>query len=217
MAPRIPLVLLGGAGLPVWIWDGVRDALGGGVAAVPPGLGDGLRSSALAAFDHAPDGRFAVVAHGASGVVAAEMARLDPESVAAIVGVAAAFPRSGASYLDTVPFPASLTAGRAVRGGGVHPALPSKALSGLDAEVAGRLRAELVDEAEGRYRDPLQQLVLPARRAYVITAGDPLLPLEAQRGFARVIDASTETLGGGHLPMIEQPRQLAGAIERLLA
>ncbi len=216
MAPRIPLVLLGGAGLPVWIWDGVRDALGGG-STVPPGLGDDLRSSAVAAFDYAPEGRFAIVAHGSSGVVAAEMARLDPYSVAAIVGIAAVVPRSGASYLDTVPFPASVAARRAVRGGGVHPALQPKALSGVDAAVAGRLRAEIVDEAEGRYRDPLQQLVLPSRRAYVITAGDPLVPLEAQRGFARVLDASTETLGGGHLPMLEQPRQLAGAIERLLS
>lgn len=216
MAPRIPFLFLGGAGLPAWIWDGVRDGLGGGTA-VPPGLGDDLRSSAVAAFEHAPDGRFAIVAHGASGVVAAEMARLDPESVAAIVGVAAVFPRSGFSYLDTVPFPASIAAKRALRGGGVHPVLSPKSLRGVDPAVAARLQAELVDEAEARYRDPLQQLVLPERRAYVVMASDAVLATEAQRGFARVIDARVETLGGGHLPMLEQPRQLAGAIERLLA
>lgn len=215
MAPRIPLLFLGGAGLPAWIWDGVRDGLGGGTA-VPPGLGDDLRSSAVAAFEHAPEGRFGIVAHGASGVVAAEMARLDPQSVAAIVGVAAVFPRSGFGYLDTVPFPASIAAKRAVKGGGVHPPIGPKALRGLDAELAERLLAGVASEAEARYRDPLQQLVLPERRAYVVMAADPLLGAEAQRGFARVLDARIETLGGGHLPMLEQPRQLAGAIERLL-
>lgn len=59
--------------------------------------------------------------------------------------------------------------------------------------------------------------MLPARRAYVITGGDPVLPPEWQRGFARVLDAATDTIGGGHLPMLEQPLQLAGVIERLLA
>lgn len=216
MAPRTPLLFLAGAGLPAWIWDGVRDSLGGGTTTVPAGLGVDLRSAAVAAFELAPEGRFGIVAHGAAGVIAAEMARLDPESVAAIVGIAAVFPRQGRSYLDTVPFPASVSAKRAVKGGGVHPPL-AKYDGGLDRATTARLRAETVNVAEGVYRDPLERLVLPERRAYVFTTADPVVPPELQRGFARVLDAATDTVGGGHLPMLEQPRQLAGVIERLLA
>lgn len=153
MAPRIPLLFIGGAGLPAWIWDGVRDALGGGTV-VPPGQGDDLRSAAVAAFELAPEGRFGIVAHGASGAIAAEMARLDPGSVAAVVGVAAVVPRSGRSYLDTVPFPARVSAKRAVKGRGVHPPLV-RVVQGLDPATAARLRAEAADVAEGVFRDPL--------------------------------------------------------------
>jgi hypothetical protein len=67
-----PVLLLGGAGLPAWIWDDVRAALAVESAAAPrpPAPDASLDDYARAALGAAPGERFVVVAHSSGSLPA---------------------------------------------------------------------------------------------------------------------------------------------------
>jgi len=220
-----PILFISGAGLPAWIWEETREELGAArhtvVAARPrPGGTARLRDYTEAAVASAPAGSFAIVAHSSGGVVGAEVARLVPERVSAFLAVTAVVPPPGGSFISAMPIPNRWVLSLAMRIAGTRP--PAAAIrrgiaGGLDARTADRVVADFVPESPGLYRDDTSVATLTAPRGYVITTRDRELPPRLQRTFARRLDAPwQDELTAGHLPMIEDPRALAGSITRFL-
>lgn len=217
---RHSILLLGGAGLPAWIWDDVRLRLGDAydVRVAPrPGNGDpALRAYAAAALDAAPAGPFTIVAHSAGGVVGAELARLAPERVEGFLAVSAILPPPGGSFVTAMPIPNRWILSAAMRLAGTRPpesAIRRTLAHGLDGRIVDRLIADFVPESQRYYRDRIGAQPWAGRRGYATTAGDRELPPALQRRFADRLDAPwRRELATGHLPMLEDPAALAAAI-----
>jgi pimeloyl-ACP methyl ester carboxylesterase len=224
-----PLLLISGAGLGAWIWEDLQAELGTDydtrVAARPGGdrapsangkSGASLEEYAHAALESAPWPTFTVVAHSAGGAIAAQMARIAPERVTAVLGVSALVPDSGASIIGTMPAPQRYVLGLMMRLAGTKPpesAIRKGLASGVDVAVADRLVAEFAPESVALFRDTVSAGSLPERRGYVFTLDDAEFPLALQRRFAEALGASfTREVPGGHLPMLEQTSALASAI-----
>lgn len=221
---REPVLLLGGAGLPAWIWDAVRRELGGErelrVADRPDAGATRLTDHAHAALASAPAGRFAVVAHSAGGVVGAELARLAPDRVSAFLGVSAVVPVPGGSFLSAMPVPNRWVLGAVLRVAGTRPpesAIRRSLAHGLDEQVTDRIVADFATEPLGLFTDRTCATEWSGPRGYVRTTDDRELPESVQRRSARHLGADWHAeLATGHLPMLEDPVALSGTIRRFL-
>jgi pimeloyl-ACP methyl ester carboxylesterase len=220
----LPLLFLSGAGLPAWIWDEVRSGITAPSAVAPrPATGSGtVADHARAALDAAPEGSFGVVAHSAGGVVATELARIAAGRVAAVLGVAAVIPASGASFASSLPFPNKVVLPLILRVAGTRPpesAIRKGLAAGLDEETVQRLVADLDPEPlkyfttrttghEAMHAVPLKK--------YVVTTDDAELTAGMQRDYAARLGASGVTeIASAHLPMITNSAEVIAAAQDL--
>ena len=218
------VLFVSGAGLPPWIWDGVRARLGDRptyVAPRPAGKDASLADHAAAALEQAPADPFVVVAHSAGGTVAAKMLEQQPERVAGVLGVAAIVPPPGGSFVRAMPFPNRLVIGLAMRLLGTRP--PEKVLrkslaAGLPDSVADDIVSGFTPESLRYYRDPVGAAPVPPHTGYVATLADRDFPVELQRSFAQRLGvAQADELETGHLPMLQEPESLARIVEEFAA
>ena len=226
MSTHPAILFISGAGLPAWIWDDVQQLLGGShhvsVAARPARVGGtGLRGYAAAAIDSAPAGRFAVVAHSSGGVIGAEIARLAPERVSAFLAVTAVIPESAGSFLSAMPAPNRWMMTAVMQVAGTRP--PDRVIRrglahGLDEQTTDRIVADFIPESSNLYRGKVAGHSWSGRRGYIFTGRDRALSMAEQRRSAERLGPEwTDDLDTGHLPMIENPRALAGSITAYLA
>lgn len=211
-----PLVLLSGAGLPAWMWDEVRDQISteSRVAEYPRGDA-GLTDYAAAALA-AADGwdSFGIVAHSLGGVVGTEVVAQTPDRVVGFLGVAAATPAAGGSFLGALPFPQRHVVSLMMRLSGTRP--PAKSIrrlcAGIATEQADRIVAEFAPESRRVYRDRVSAREFPVTRAYVLTERDREFPEKLQERYAAQLGGPVHRLATAHLPMLEQPNALATVI-----
>ena len=215
-ATPTPVLFVSGAGLPPWIWDGVRALLADRptyVAPRPEGKDASLADHAAAALDEVPGDRFTVAAHSAGGTVAAKMLEQQPERVAGVLGVAAIVPPPGGSFVGAMPFPNRLFLSLAMRVLGTRP--PEKVLrkslaAGLPDPVADDIVSGFTPESQRYYRDPVGAPSVPPHTGYVCTTSDRDFPIELQRSFAQRLGVEqADELATGHLPMLQEPDLLA--------
>lgn len=105
-------LLLGGAGLPAWIWDDVRRELEHELGtdtvmtvAPRPTNAAGLRDYAEVAIQAVETDGFTIVAHSAGGVVAAGVTSLVPYRVNGLLALSAVVPKPGGSFISAMPAP----------------------------------------------------------------------------------------------------------------
>lgn len=222
--PLDPILFISGAGLDPWVWDDVRSELPVESAVAPrPGAGASaaLTDYAEAALAGAPPGRFALVAHSAGGVVASQVLRLAPERVTAFLGLSAAVPRPGRSFVGSMPLPNRWVLGTALRLAGTRP--PESAIrrglgAGLDEDMIGRIVAGFTPESRGFYLDASRGHGWAGPTGYVTTKQDRDFPASLQHRFAERLGASwRDELPAGHLSMVQCPAQVTDAIHRFLS
>ena len=81
-----------------------------------------------------------------------------------------------------------------------------------------RIVAEFTTESRRLYLDPTSHSVWSGPRGYVTTTRDRELPASLQRRFATRLGATwRHELDTGHLPMLQDPPALAGAIRTFLS
>lgn len=212
-----PVLLLSGAGLPAWIWDGVRAALPVESRVAPRAAGPGgVTDHARAALDSVADWPAChVVAHSIGGAVAAAMVALEPQRVAVVTGVSAVVPAAGSSFVGALPRPQRYVMGGIVRLVGTRP--PQKVLrsglcAGLDDALADRLVADFAPESKALYLDRVPTHRWPTRTAYVVTTWDSEVPTALQERYAARLGAAARPIATGHLPVLERPDELAGLL-----
>lgn len=221
-----PLLLIGGAGLPAWAWDGVLAVLPperpAAVAERPgPTAPRTLEDYALAALDGAPWRHFVVVGHSIGGVIGTRILELAPDRVLGFVGVAASVPEAGRSFFGALPFPQRHLVAGITRVLGTRPpaGMLRKGLGrGLDDATADRLVADFAPESQALYRDPVGRVAYPPLRGYLRTDDDRDMPTALQDRYAATLGTDrVATLPTGHLPMLADPEGTAAALERLVS
>jgi pimeloyl-ACP methyl ester carboxylesterase len=225
VTPTTPLLLIGGAGLPAWAWDGVREALPAerptAVAARPDPSGPRtLEDYALAALEAAPWRHFVVVGHSIGGVIGTRIVELAPDRVLGFVGVAAVVPTAGRSFFGALPFPGRHVVSGVTRVLGTRtPAgmLRRGLCRGLDDATADRVVADFAPESQALYRDPVGRVSYPPLRGYLRTDDDRDVPGALQDRYAAQLGTDrVAALPTGHLPMLADPDGTADALERLV-
>lgn len=219
-----PLLFLGGAGLPTWIWDEVRARLEPDrpTAAVdyPKGTTTLLSGYVARALDAAPAGEFVVVAHSIGGVIGAQLMSEAPERVVGFLGIAAFIPIPGRSFFGSLPFPSSMLLSAVTRLAGTRPperAIRSTLTAGLDEQQVRRILEEFDPESQALYRDRVGARRVPRLRGYVETTNDRELSRALQQRFASNLNAKwVRTVSTGHLPMLEDPAATAAILTGFL-
>lgn len=220
----VPVLLLSGAGLPAWMWDDVRAGLPDrpSVVFAPPRGRASLAEYATAALEQGPADRFAVVAHSAGGVVAAELLARAPQRLAGVLGVGAVVPTPGKSFAATLPPPARLVLPLLLRVLGTRPpaaAVRNGLAAGLPQEVADRIVADLVPESRALFLDRTSgrpgEHDVPA--GYLRTTADREVPPAVQQRCATTLGARwTVDVDTGHMAPLERPQAVLQALVRLL-
>lgn len=218
------ILFLSGAGLPDWVWDGVRQRLDPWcdtrVAARPRHSGAALSDYAEAALADASGEQVVLVAHSAGGVVGAEIAGIAPERIGGLLAVSAVMPPHGGSFVTAMPIPNRWILGAAMRLAGTRPPeseIRRSLAHGLDDRTVDRLVADFAPESQAYYRDRIGERRGNFGRGYVTTTRDRQLSPALQRRFATRLGASWRSeLPTGHLPMVEDPEALSAVIASFL-
>lgn len=153
--------------------------------------------------------------------MATALTNRDPQRVHAVLGVAAAVPAPGTSFLGSLPFPNRLVVSTMMRVAGGRP--PEKAIrsgltGGLTTAAADRVVEDFSPAPQWLYRDSTPQRRFPARRGYLLTSEDREFNARMQTGFAHELGATwTRTMPTGHLPMLQAPAQFSRAVEDFMA
>lgn len=213
-----PILFLSGAGLPVWIWDEVRaDLPVESVVATYPKRADARLGDCVSAVSaQAPQGSFTIVAHSLGGVVASQLAATAPERVTGLLGISAAFPAVGASFLAASALQ-RVVLGLVMRVAGTRPperAIRSVLCAGLGESDTARIVADFEPESQHLYRDKVSTRAFPEHTGYVVTTEDPMFRAATQfRHAAELGPGFRRELPTGHLPMLQNPASLTELIQ----
>lgn len=218
-----PILFVSGAGLPDWIWDGVRSRLDNdsAVAAWPRDDDARLSDVAHAILARAPWSNFTIVAHSIGGTIATQLLHLAPARISGVLGICALIPKPGTSYAANLPVPARWILPLALRMAGTRPpasAIRNGLAAGIPEETADRLVEAFDPEPIGIYLDKTGDAVFPEQSGYVSTTMDDQLPLSVQTASAaRLGTRWSRSIASAHLPMLQEPESVAEHIRTFLA
>jgi pimeloyl-ACP methyl ester carboxylesterase len=217
------LVLMAGAGLGPWLWEPLVPHLASPHLALQrpaPQPGVRLAHQVEHALAQLPaEGPLVLVMHSGAGVLGRALAVRLGHRVVGLVGVGALVPPAGGAFLHCFPQPQHTLLGWIIRLVGTRPptaALRGELCSGLAPQDAEFVVGSFVPESQAYYRDTVGPEAFPEVPAlYVHTTQDKSVDMALQsRQATRLPHATTHTMESGHLPMREQPRELAQVMDR---
>jgi len=150
------------------------------------------------------------------------LVRLSAGRVAAVLGVAAVIPASGASFASSLPFPNKIVLPLVLRVAGTRPpesAIRKGLAAGLDEETVQRLIADLQPEPVKYFTTRTMgneaMRAVPLKK-YVVTTNDAELTARTQRGYAAQLGAhGVIEIASAHLPMVTNAADVIAAAQDL--
>ena len=156
---------------------------------------------------------FILVAHSIGGVVGLKVADQFKNQVKGFVGVGAAIPENGGSFISCLPFPKNLLMTLILKFLGTKPpeSLIKNGLCNDLSEIQSQqIIKNFTPEAKSLYFDKSNAPVPQTKTMYIKLTNDNEFPLSLQNKMAKQLKAKeTASLDSGHLPMIKQPEELA--------
>lgn len=222
------VVSIHGAGLDTWIWNEITPALEGPhlPATFPARDGDREGTAGLGLRDYVehvcrqieewPPMEIVLVAHSIGGVVGKEVAEILADRVVGFVGVCAAIPEPGGSFLSCYPPHQRLIQRAIMRVAGTSPpdAVIRKSLcNGLSEAQADRIVKQFRPESRKLYIDTSTAEIPDVQSLYVKTTHDNELSVSLQETMIdNLRPDGVATIDTGHVPMLSCPNQLAGLL-----
>lgn len=218
-------VYIHGAGLDEWIWDDLaklQDAPH--LSASFPGRDDDSgvpEGSTLQAYvDHVCKQieewsieNVIVVSHSVGGIVGLEAINRFPDRTVGFVGLCAAIPEPGGSFLSCYPFHQRVVQRAIIRLVGTRPpdsVIRDSLCAGLSGAHTSRIITGFVPESRRLFTDECDAGVLDVPTLYVKTTNDGELSPSLQENMIANLDADeVTTIDSGHMPMLSKPGELA--------
>lgn len=222
--PDWGVVFVHGAGLDTWIWEEVASALDAAHLAVAFPPEDDRATFGLAGYvDHVRRqidewsvGQVTIVAHSIGSVVGLDVAKELPDRVAGFVGVSAAIPKPGGSFLSCYPVHQRLIRHVVMRLAGTKPpdgAIRKSLCNGLSDAQADRVVEQFRPESRRLYTDESSAEIPDVPSLYVKTMDDNELSRSMQDAMVATIQPDdVATIDAGHMPMLSHPDELAGLL-----
>lgn len=222
------IVFIHGAGLGGWIWRDVLPLLDTPTLAVdfPRREAAVEARKSLTLDDYCTDvvqkiedlkaQKIVIVAHSVGGVVAFKVAAVLGNRLAGFVGVGAAIPRDGGSFLSSLPPFKSAFMGVILRILGTRPpqsAIEQGLCNDLSPEQTEEVVRRFAPESIHLYRDKCNAPAPKVKSLYIRLANDQEFDLGLQDKMAGNLNASeVATMDTGHMPMLKEPKKLAGLL-----
>ncbi len=232
MTREIGAVFVPGAGLGSWIWDAVDPSLDFPHLFVDlPGRGEGNDTKGLdldhyvrhlsGELDQFHADRLVLVAHSLGGVLALKLASELSGRLAGFVGVGAAIPRDGGSFVSSLPLGKRLLTTVLMRVAGTKPpasAIRAGLCSDLSTEQADEVVRRFVPESRSVYIERTRAPVPQVSRMYICLTEDKEFGVPLQRKMASNLGAEdVPEIASGHLPMLSEPDELARLLNKFVA
>lgn len=158
-----------------------------------------------------------VVSHSVGGVIGLEAASRLREKVAGFVGVCAAIPTPGNSFLSCYPFHQHLVQRVIVRVIGTKPpdsAIRDSLCAGLSEEHTSRVIDQFTPESRRLFTDECTAAIPDVPTLYVKTTNDKEMSSSLQDTMSTNLRADeVRTIESGHMPMLSNPRELAEVLK----
>jgi pimeloyl-ACP methyl ester carboxylesterase len=227
---EIGLVFVHGAGLGGWIWQGIAPQLDfpclftdfpgrKGTQNVIEGLRLGEYVGHLRAqVDEFQSDRLAIVAHSLGGVVALKLAEGLSARLAGFIGISAAIPTGGGSFVSSLPLAKRALTTVLMRVAGTKPpesAIRNGLCSDLSEREADEVVRRFVPESRAVYFERTGASVPDVPRMYVVLTEDREFGVPLQRAMAGNLGSGDVVeLASGHLPMLSKPDELARVVSQ---
>lgn len=231
--PDLGFVLVHGAGLDAWVWDDLLSLVEAPTltAAFPardadPTVRYGLRlqdytDTIIEQINEWNVSRVILVGHSIGGVVCMEVASHLENRFAGFVGLSAAIPEPGRSFLSCLPFHKRVVQRGMLRFAGTRP--PKSLIrwslcEELIDEQADRVVAEFAPESRYLFTDQRDGGIPEVQTRYIQTKMDRAVTPGLQNKMATALGTDDiVTLETGHLPMLSRPGELASALNGFFA
>ncbi|MGI9544456.1 MAG: alpha/beta fold hydrolase [Cyclobacteriaceae bacterium] len=225
MAENIGLVFIHGAGLGSFIWSELRPMINHPVLFIdlPNREADSDANRSLVFEDYLKSiihqiekwnkDKIVLVAHSIGGCLGIKLIDHFARRVTGFVGISAAIPKKGKSFISCLPFPQKLLMPLILGMLGTKP--PQKLIeTDLCNDLTNEQSLEIVNrftpEAKSLYTTKVSYKTRPTRNLYVMLTNDKAFPIPVQGKMIKNLNAQTIVeLESGHLPMISKPKELA--------
>jgi pimeloyl-ACP methyl ester carboxylesterase len=222
----VGLVFVHGAGLGPWIWEGMASLL-----EAPYLLAEFPRNGAerslndysrhvVGQIDGFKTHRLVLVAHSLGGVVALKVAEAVGERLAGFVGVGAAIPADGGSFVSSLPLVKRVLNTVILRVSGTKPpetAIRRGLCNDLSAEQADEVVRRFSPEARAVYFERTGVPVPEPPRMYVRLTDDNEFGVPLQSAMAHNLGTDdVRDIASGHLPMLSRPQELSRLLNQFV-
>lgn len=221
-------ILLHGAGLGSFIWDEVKSGLHLPAFSVDfPNRNQGGRVNRQLHFEDYVKQiiqeiekweieKLIIVAHSIGGCVGLKVAEYFESRIAGFVGIGAAIPVNGNSFISCLPYHQRILVPLLLKIVGTKP--PKKVIerglcNDLEDEQTALVVHQFTPESRFLYTEKCKAGIPDTNRFYIRLSLDKEFPLSVQDKMAKNLNAQkVTTLQSGHLSMLSRPEELADVL-----
>jgi len=219
------VVLIHGAGLGAFIWQDMKldwqvlrinfQNRGNGPANI------GLRyqdyvDEVVQQIDNWTVDKIVIVGHSIGGCIALNIAARYPGRVIGFIGIAAAIPLKGGSFVSCLPPVKRILLPTIMRVFGTRPpdaVIKKRLCRGLDAEQSEKIVSRFTFESLKFYTDDCDGKIPKVPKLYISTTDDTEMPAQTQKRMIKNLKTKeVAKIDSGHLPMLQEPFKLSHLI-----
>jgi len=219
------VVLIHGAGLGAFIWQDMK--LDWQVLRINfQNRGNGPANGGLHYQDYVDEviqqienwtvDQIIIVGHSVGGCIALNVAARYPDRVIGFIGIAAAIPKKGGSFISCFSGPKNWMLPLMMRFFGTKPPkrmIEKSLCNGLGKEQRDKIVSRFTAESRYLYIEDCNAAVPACPKLYIITTEDHEMSETDQKKMAKNLKTKqTERIETGHLPMLANPKMLSHLI-----
>lgn len=228
MDKKIGIVFLNGAGLNSSIWNDLEKRIDNSVLSIDfPNRKSNDNSNAKLTFEDYVNktitdvkkwekDSFIIVAHSIGACVGLKVAEQFKKELKGFVAIGSVVPKSGQSFVSSLPFPQKLLLPILLSLFGTKPpkkTIESELCNDLTPEKTSKIVNEFTAEAKLLYTTKITFDLPDTKRFYIKLTNDKSMPTDLQDEMAKNLNATKiETLNSGHLPMLSKTDELTNIL-----
>lgn len=225
MDEKIGIVFLNGAGLNSSIWNDLKQELDHPILNIDfPNRKlknhpkakltfNDYVSAAISEIKKWGKDNFIIVGHSIGACVGLKIAEQFKVELAGFVAIGSVIPKSGQSFVSSLPFPQKLLLPILLRLFGTMPpkkTIENELCSDLTPEKTLKIVEEFTPEAKGLYTTKITFDLPVVKRLYIKLTNDKSIPTDLQDDMAKNLNATDmQIIHSGHLPMLSKSTELA--------
>ncbi len=228
MDNKIGIVFINGAGLNSSIWNDLKIEIENPILSIDfPNRKLKNNPNAKLTFDdyvnkakteikHWQKNNFIIVAHSIGACVGLKVAEQFKNELKGFVAIGSVVPKSGQSFVSSLPFPQKLLLPILLTLFGTKPpkkSIEAELCNDLLPEATSKIVNEFTPEAKTLYTTKITFDLPDTKRLYIKLTNDKSMPTDLQEEMAKNLNTTKiETINSGHLPMISKAKELATII-----